>query len=92
MEQVLAGLPGVLNIHDDILIFGEGNTLEDAVRNHDQRMLAFLHRCEEENIVLNSSAVKFVYKAQDLPFMGHIFSTEGLKADKRKIDTLDNMQ
>ena len=63
LDQALAGLPGVQNIHDDVLIFGEGNTLEDAVRNHDQRMLAFLHRCEEKKIVLNSSAEKFVYKA-----------------------------
>ena len=35
LEQQLEGLSGVSNIHDDILIMGEGETLEMAIDNHD---------------------------------------------------------
>ena len=35
LEQQLEGLPGVSNIHGDILIMGEGETLEMAIDNHD---------------------------------------------------------
>ena len=47
LEQQLIGLDGVSNIHDDILVIGEGNDLEEAVRNHDQRMDKLLQRCAE---------------------------------------------
>ena len=35
LEQQLEGLPGVSNSHGDILIMGEGETLEMAIDNHD---------------------------------------------------------
>jgi len=34
-HQVLKSLPGVLTIHDDILLYGEGDTYEEASRDHD---------------------------------------------------------
>ena len=41
LEQQLDGLEGVCNIHDDILVYGEGDTLTAAVKNHDERMCRF---------------------------------------------------
>ena len=35
LEQQLEGLAGVKNIHDDILVLGEGNTVAEAISNHD---------------------------------------------------------
>ena len=60
LEHALDGLPGVRNIHDDILVFGEGRTKEKADRNHDARMEGLLQRCEAQNVVLNSSDEKFM--------------------------------
>ena len=38
LEQALEGLEGIRNIHGDIVIWGEGETLQDAIVNHDQRL------------------------------------------------------
>ena len=73
LEQQLEGLAGVKNSHDDILVFGEGNTVAEAISNHDERMCKLLQRCEERNIALNSGENKFIQKEEQLPYMGHIF-------------------
>ena len=91
LEQALLGLPGVRNIHDDIIVFGEGDSIDEAVVSHDARMLALLQRCEEQNIVLNDSEGKFICKTQRLPFMGHVFTADGLKIDDRKVKALEDM-
>ena len=66
LEQQLEGLPGVSNIHDDILIMGEGETLEMAIDNHDKRLNALLKRCEDKGIVLNSNE-NFCFRQTELP-------------------------
>ena len=35
LNHALDGLTGVLTIHDDIFIFGEGSTVEEARTDHD---------------------------------------------------------
>ena len=50
LEQLLAGLHSVFNIHDDIIVFGEGHTLQEADANHDEQLLALLNRCKEKNV------------------------------------------
>ena len=89
LEQQLIGLDGVSNIHDDILVIGEGNDLEEAVRNHDQRMDKLLQRCAERNIALNTGE-KFCLRCSELPYMGHIFTSQGVKADPAKITAIEN--
>ena len=37
-HQVVEGLPGVLSIHDDILLYGEGDTYEETHRDHDGKL------------------------------------------------------
>ena len=73
LEQQLEGLAGVKNIHDDILVFGEENTVAEAISNHDERMCKLLQCCEARNIALNSGESKFILKEEQLPYMGHIF-------------------
>ena len=53
LEEKLQGLEGVSNIHDDILVYGEGETSIEATKNHDERMEALLRWCVYKNIVLN---------------------------------------
>ena len=52
-HQAVEGLPGVISIHDDILVFGEGETEEDAVADHDEKMREMLLRCRQKNLKLN---------------------------------------
>ena len=91
LEQALEGLDGVRNIHDDIVIWGEGETWKEATENHDRRLHKLLERCEERGIALNKSEKKFILRTETLPYMGHIFSREGLKIDDNKVKAITAM-
>lgn len=48
LDQAIEGLPGVRTVADDILITGEGDTLQDAIKDHDKKLLALLARCRDK--------------------------------------------
>ena len=83
LNHALENLKGVLPIHDDILIYGEGTTEEEALQDHDRNLLQLMQRCKEKNIKLNKEKVKL--RSKEVPFMGHVIISEGLKADPEKI-------
>ena len=88
-HQAVEGLPGVNSIHDDILVFGEGNTVGEASLNHDRNLHALLQRCRERNITLNQEKVQL--RRTKVPFMGHLITSEGLKPDPEKVRTMQEM-
>ena len=45
---IIEDLSSVYAVADDALITGKGATCEEAVRNHDENMLALLKRCQEK--------------------------------------------
>ena len=53
IKDMIKGLPGVINIADDLLIFG--STIEE----HDKNLLAALERCKEIGLTLNPRKFKF---------------------------------
>ena len=60
--QALEGLVGIACIADDILIYGVGDTLDEATKDHDKNLTSLLKRCEEKSIRLNK--VKVVPRVQ----------------------------
>ena len=58
LNHALGGLKGTRMIHDDILIFGEGATEEQAIKDHDQNLHAVMQPCQEQNVQLNKENVK----------------------------------
>ena len=89
LDQNLQELPGIYRIADDLLITGQGDTMEDADKDHDANLVRLLQRCREKNIRLNKA--KFDFKCQQVTFIGHLLSSEGVKPDPRKIDAIVNM-
>ena len=89
LNHALEGLKGVLTIHDDILVFGEGSTEEEALADHDNNFHSLMHRCREKNIKLSRDKVKL--RRKEVPFMGHVISEEGLRADPDKIKAVLKM-
>ena len=85
----MENLKGVLPIHDDILIYGEGTTEEEALQDHDRNLLQLMQRCKEKNIKLNKEKVKL--RSKEVPFMGHVIISEGLKAEPEKIRAVQEM-
>ena len=59
LDNVLEGLSNVAVIADDIVIFGTGDTIEDATRSHDEALTALLQRCKDKNLKLNKKKLKF---------------------------------
>ena len=55
--QALEGLVGIACIADDILIYGVGDTLDEATQDDDEHPIALLERCKEKSIRLNKEKV-----------------------------------
>ena len=90
LDQNLQGLPGIYRIADDLLITGQGGTKEEADKDHDANLVRLLQRCRERNIRLNKA--KFDFKCQQVTFIGHLLSSEGVKPDPKKIAAIVNME
>ena len=88
-HQNLEGLKGVYDIADDVTIVRKGVTNEEALKDHDQNLTNFLEHCRERNIKLNKA--KFEVKCREVPFIGHVLSSEGLKPDPAKIEAIIKM-
>ena len=90
LDQSLQGLPGIYRIADDLLITGQGDTKEEADKDHDANLVRLLQRCRERKIRLNKA--KFDFKCQQVTFIGHLLSSEGVIPDPKKIAAIVNME
>ena len=89
VNQALEGLEGILNIADDILVYGVGDNENEARIDHDRKLEALLNRCRERGVALNKNKLKL--RISEVSFMGHIFSKEGLKIDPDKVKAVLEM-
>ena len=76
-------------IADDILIYGAGDTYEEATRQHDAAFLKLLERARAHNLKLNRRKLKF--KLSSVTYMGHIVNDQGLCADPDKVKAVVEM-
>ena len=86
MREHIEGLKGVEVIADDFVIVGFGNTPAEWQADHDRNVRAFLNRCRERNLKLNKKKARL--RQQEVPFIGHILTPEGLKQDPRKVEAI----
>ena len=89
LDEVLEGLNNIEVIADDIIIFGTGNTEQEAEESHDRAFLALLQRCRERGLKLNKRKLK--YKMPSVAYMGHIISARGLSPDPDKVKAIQQM-
>ena len=82
IKDMIKGLSGVINIADDLLIFG--STIEE----HDRNLLAVLERCKEIGLTLNPK--KFKFKCKMVPFFGNVVSDQGILPDPKKVQSIKN--
>ena len=64
--------------------------MKDAVLDHDLKMKKLLRRCQERNVKLNKQKVAF--KQTEVPYIGHLLTSEGVKADKFKVEAVLRMK
>ena len=89
LEECLEGLEQVEVIADDIVIYGQGDTEEEAQKSHDRASRALLNCCRQNNLKLNAKKLKF--KMSSLRYMGHIISAAGLAADEEKVRAIKDV-
>ena len=90
LDQNLEGLKGVFKIADDILITGQGETEREADEDHDRNLKSLLDRCRERNIKLDKK--KFTFECDDVQFIGHRLTKEGLEPDPAKVKAILSMK
>ena len=89
LNDALIGLQGIQTVADDVLIYGTGDTYEEALKDHDDKLERFLKVCQNKGIKLNREKLKL--RLEEVRYVGHVISATGLKPDPRKIDAVVNM-
>ena len=89
LQEKLNGLPGVIVLRDDILVVGNGETLDEANKNHDENLVRLLDRARQVNLRLNSS--KLHLRKSEVRFMGHLITSKGLEPDPDKVKAVEEM-
>ena len=56
-QQFLEGLEGVINIADDICVYGCGDTEEEANEDHDKNLITLLNRCRKRDLRLSAKKI-----------------------------------
>ena len=57
---------------------------------HDRNFLAFMEKCMENNLTLNSEKIQF--KQNQVSFYGRVWSDQGISPDPKKIQALKHME
>ena len=83
MDWILEQCPGVIGIHDDVIIYGY--TRED----HDANLINFLNVCQMEGLCLSSKKLELC--RDRVSFFGAIYSREGVEPDPKKIQGIEEM-
>ena len=83
IDECLEGLPGVVAIVDDILVY------ERTREEHDQNLCNVIKRSLEKGIRFNED--KLVVGVQQVEYFGHILTAQGVKASPNKVSAVRNM-
>ena len=55
----LEGLDGIVCIAGDIVVYGEGDDIAEAERDHERRFIALMERCHQRNFKLNTQKLQY---------------------------------
>ena len=83
MDAILKQCPGVIGIHDDMVIFGVDQ------QDHDANLINLLNIYQKEGLVLNSK--KLELRRERVTFFGAEYSTQGMHPDPKKVQGITEM-
>ena len=84
LSSALKGFKGVSVVANGILIYGKDQA------EHDDNLSIFLKRARECGLKLNKKKCRF--HMTELAFIGHVFTSEGVKLDPKKMCAIRNME
>ena len=83
MDAIIEQCPGVIGIHDDMVIFGVDQ------EDHDANLINLLNVCQKEGLVLNSK--KLELRRERVTFFRAEYSTQGMHPDPKKVQGITEM-
>lgn len=89
LHTLLEGLPGLAVIADDILVYGCGETDEEGRKDHDKNLVCLLERARLVGLKLNREKLRL--RLTEVPYIGHVLTNKGLKADPNKTAAVASM-
>ena len=87
LRRDLEGIPGAINIADNILVFGRGETADDASKDHDRALKAVCEMFRRNGLTINRK--KCIFNASRTKFFGYVFSADGIAPDPDKVKALE---
>jgi len=86
MTECLEGLEGIAVVADDILVYGNGNTDQEARINHDENLENLLKRCRQTDLKINEQKMRL--HQTELIYIGHKITKDGIKPDESKVKAI----
>ena len=83
MHELIEGLSGTEVVADDFIVASFGDTLEEAFRDHNKNLVAFLQRCSARGVKL--AVEKLQLCLEEVPLIGHYATKSGLKIHPEKV-------
>lgn len=83
-DSALSGIGNIQKVVDDILAYDE------TFEQHFTRIVQILDRCRAEGITLNEN--KFIFAKPEVSFVGYKITSQGIKADPKKVDAIKNFK
>ena len=83
MDAILEQCPGVIGIHNDMVIFGVDQL------DHDANLINLLNICQKEGLVLNSK--KLELRRERVTFFRAEYSAQGMHPDPKKVQGITEM-
>ena len=90
LQAVLYEIDSVVVVADDILIYGKGDSQEEARDNHDEALLQVLRQARKCNLKFNKDKLRL--HLPELQYIGHRISSEGVRPDPAKVAAIKDMQ
>ena len=90
LRRDLEGIPGAINIADNVLVFGCGDSDEEAAKNHDKALKDVFEMFRRTGLTINKK--KCVFNATRTKFFGYIFSANGVSPDPEKVQALEQAE
>ncbi|CAB4030624.1 Transposon Ty3-G Gag-Pol poly [Paramuricea clavata] len=90
LDQEINDLDGVRTVADDILVIGNGETMQEAVADHDRKLKELFDCCRAKHIKLNPNKIEL--KKTSMPYTGNILTSDGVQADLAKVQAILEMK
>lgn len=82
-EKSFGDLEGTEIYIDDILVWGKN------LEEHDRNLEKVIERARKLNVKFNKD--KLQYRVQEVRFLGHIFSKDGIRSDPKRVEAINLM-